>query len=115
MSTSDIGIGPVVKVSAEARAADALRESIVAGKIEPGARITEVNLANRMSISRATVRVALHQLTKEGLVTQVPYTGWKVISLSAHDVWELYTLRSAIERLAGRLVAAGKCGCNARK
>ncbi|HTV71254.1 MAG TPA: GntR family transcriptional regulator [Rhizobiaceae bacterium] len=99
-------VGPIVKMPVEAQATDALRESIVTGAIAPGSRITEVNLAEQMNLSRATVRTALHQLAKEGLIILQPYTGWKVVALSAQDVWELYTLRSAVERLAGRLVAA---------
>lgn len=99
-------VGPIVKMPVEVQATDALRESIVTGAIVPGSRITEINLAEQMNLSRATVRTALHQLAKEGLIILQPYTGWKVVALSAHDVWELYTLRSAVERLAGRLVAA---------
>jgi DNA-binding GntR family transcriptional regulator len=96
----------VVKMPIEAQATDALRDSIVSGAIPPGARITEIQISQQMELSRATVRTALHQLAKEGLLTLVPYTGWKVVSLSAHDVWELYTLRSAVERLAAQLVAS---------
>jgi DNA-binding GntR family transcriptional regulator len=82
-----------------------LRESILSGVILPGARITEVQLAEETGLSRATIRAALHQLEKEGLTTLIPYTGWTVISLSSSDVWELYTLRSSFERLAARLIA----------
>lgn len=99
-------VGPIVKMPVEAQAAEALRESIVTGLIAPGSRITEFALAEQMGLSRATVRTALHQLSKEGLMVLQPYTGWKVVSLNARDVWELYTLRSAVERLAGRLVAS---------
>lgn len=99
-------VGPIVKMPVEAQAADALRESIVTGAIAPGSRITEFNLAGQMNLSRATVRTALHQLSKEGLIVLQPYTGWKVVALNSRDVWELYTLRSAVERLAGRLVAS---------
>ncbi|WP_368738158.1 GntR family transcriptional regulator [Pseudomonas sp. SbOxS1] len=95
----------VVKRPAEVQAADVLRESIMSGKILPGARVTEVLLSEDMGLSRATVRAALHQLEKEGLTTLIPYTGWTVISLTTKDVWELYTLRSSVERLAAQLVA----------
>jgi DNA-binding GntR family transcriptional regulator len=47
----------------------------------------------------------LHQLTLEGLIHQIPYTGWEVASLTGHDAWELYTLRSSLEGLAARLAA----------
>lgn len=102
---NQLKIAPVVKLPIEVRATTALRESIVGGAIAAGERITEIQISQQMNLSRATVRTALHQLAKEGLLKQVPYTGWSVVSLSARDVWELYTLRSAVERLAARLAA----------
>jgi DNA-binding GntR family transcriptional regulator len=95
----------IVKRSAEAQAADALRLLITGGGIALGARITETQLADEMGLSRATIRAALHQLSMEGLTTLVPYTGWTVVSLSSRDAWELYTLRLSLERLAAQLVA----------
>jgi len=101
-----LAIPPIVKMPVEAQATDTLRDSIVNGVIPAGARITEIQISEQLSLSRATVRTALHQLAKEGLLNLVPYTGWTVVSLSSRDVWELYTLRSAVERLAAQLVAA---------
>lgn len=82
-----------------------LREAIIAGAIPQGARITEDELSKEMDVSRSTVRSALQQLSVEGLTVLKRYAGWSVQSLSAEDVWELYTLRSALERLAARLVS----------
>jgi DNA-binding GntR family transcriptional regulator len=95
----------VLKRSAEAQATDLLRREIVKGAVVPGARLTEIKLAQKLGVSRATIRTALHQLTGEGLVVQTPYTGWAVMTLSAHDAWELYTLRASLEGLASRLAA----------
>lgn len=102
---SRLDIPRVTRMPLEVQATDALRESIIGGAIPAGTRITEVKISEQMNLSRATVRTALHQLEKEGLLTLVPYTGWAVVSLSSEDVWELYTLRSAVERLAAQLVA----------
>lgn len=103
---STLKIPKIVKRSVEALAADSLRNSIISGVIPAGARITELQIANQLELSRATVRAALNQLAKEGLTQLVPYTGWIVITLTAKDAWELYTLRSSVERLAAQLVAA---------
>jgi DNA-binding GntR family transcriptional regulator len=102
---TSLGIAPVSKKPIEAQAADALRDAIVEGRIAPGSRITETQLAAEMDLSRATVRAALHQLLQEGLTVLIPYTGWTVVALSADDVWELYSLRSALERLAAGVLA----------
>ena len=102
---SQMGMAPVSKMPVEMQAAERLREAIVDGRLAPGSRITESQLAEEMRLSRATTRAALLQLSKEGLTTLIPYTGWTIVSLSADDVWELYTLRSAMERLAAQMLA----------
>ncbi|BBQ00150.1 hypothetical protein BSFA1_52780 [Burkholderia sp. SFA1] len=104
--SSVLKVPRIVKQSMGSQAIDVLRESIISGDLPAGARITEIQLAEQMDLSRATVRAALHQLAKEGLTTLVPYTGWTVITLNPKDVWELYTLRSSLERLAAQLVAS---------
>ncbi len=102
---STLAIPRIVKIPLEAQAANALRDAIVSGAVPAGKRVTELEISQQMNLSRATVRTALRELEKEGLLKLVPYTGWMVISLSATDVWELYTLRSAVERLAAQLLA----------
>lgn len=85
--------------------ADVLREQILNGTFAPGTRLLEIDLAAQFQLSRGTIRSALQQLTYEGLVVQYPYRGCAVCSLSAQDIWELYTLRQALEGLAARLAA----------
>ncbi|MEM5339628.1 GntR family transcriptional regulator [Paraburkholderia azotifigens] len=104
--SSVLKVPRIVKQSMGSQAVEILRESIIRGDLPAGARITEIQLAEQMDLSRATVRAALHHLAREGLTTLVPYTGWTVITLNPKDVWELYTLRSSLERLAAQLVAA---------
>ena len=89
------------------QAAQVIRERILAGTFPPGFRLVETALAEQLDLSRGTVRAALSELTHEGLVDQVAYTRWEVPKLSDKDAWELYTLRSALEGLAARLVAEG--------
>jgi DNA-binding GntR family transcriptional regulator len=95
----------VVKESAEVQAARILRQQIVRGHIAAGSRVTEQQLAADLEISRATVRAALHQLSQEGLIIQIPYTGWTVVNLTSRDAWELFTLRASLESLAASLAA----------
>ncbi|HWB44427.1 MAG TPA: GntR family transcriptional regulator [Hyphomicrobiaceae bacterium] len=96
---------PIKKRSVESQTTDAVRAEIVSGRLSPGERLTEMQLASQLVVSRATVRTALHHLTSEGLVVQVPYTGWAVASLTPADAWELFTLRASLESLAARLAA----------
>jgi len=88
---------------AEQLAADALREAILTGAMKPGERLTEIELSEQFGVSRGTVRIALHQLSSDGLVVLTPYTGWSVIDFGPHDLWEIYTLRGSLESVAARL------------
>ena len=100
-----VGAATVEKRSLDVRAATVIRQRIVAGVLAPGTRLTEMRLAGELALSRGTIRAALHQLVGEGLVDQVPYTGWAVVRLGPRDLWELYTLRGSLEGLAARLAA----------
>lgn len=95
----------IQRKSIEAQAVELLRKEIISGALPLGARLTEMQLASDMRISRAIVRSALQQLAVEGLINQFPYVGWKVIELTARDAYELYTLRATLESLAAKLAA----------
>lgn len=96
----------IARRSAEQMVADALRAQITTGDLLPGSRLTETNLSEMLKVSRGTLRIALHQLSKEGLVVQTPYTGWSVTTIAPEDLWELYTLRADLESMATRLICA---------
>ncbi|MDY6876637.1 MAG: GntR family transcriptional regulator [Chloroflexota bacterium] len=85
-------------------ALSAIRQAISGGKLKPGQRLVESDIAEQMGISRAPVREALRQLETEGLVVSESHRGTFVTKVSATDLWEIYTLRAAIEGLAVRLV-----------
>ncbi|ABY99107.1 TPA: GntR family transcriptional regulator [Pseudomonas putida] len=100
-----IQLRPVSKLSAEQQATESLRESILSGHLKPGERITETALADQLGIARGTLRTGLNRLATEGIVVQTPYVGWQVAELTADDIWEIWTLRGSLERLAATLVA----------
>ena len=100
-------IETINKQSLEAQAADLLRRQILRGELRAGERLLETPIAERCGLSRGTIRAALRRLIEEGLVCHIPYTGYQVIDFSDHDLWELYTLRSALESLGTRLAALG--------
>jgi DNA-binding GntR family transcriptional regulator len=87
------------------QAAQILRQGILDGRFLPGSRLVETWLAEQMQLSRGTVRAALRELTHEGLVRAIPYTGWEVAELTIKDARELCTVRAALEGLAARLAA----------
>lgn len=104
----------VEKKSAESQTVESLRDAITSGQLPPGTRLTETDLAEKFQVSRGTVRIALYKLAQEGIITQVPYTGWAVTTLTSTDIWELYPLRASLEALGARL-AAEQIDANGKK
>jgi DNA-binding GntR family transcriptional regulator len=85
---------------------DALRAAILGGRLAPGARIVEAEIARQMAVSRSPVREAVRKLEKEGLVEYVPRRGTMVIGLSRQDVADAYQLRAYLEGYGARLAAS---------
>ncbi len=79
-----------------------LREAIIAGRLVPGDRLVELELADQLGLSRGPVREAIQQLAREGLVTVRPNRGAVVSPVNAEDVLEVYALRAMLGTLALR-------------
>lgn len=77
-----------------------LREAIVNGAIRPGSKLSEIELAEQMAVSRTPVREAIRQLAQTGLVTLTPRRGAFVTLPSIKDAADLYELRTELEILA---------------
>lgn len=95
---------PVRRETFSNQIATNLRHAIISGEIEAGSQITETELAARFGVSRGPLREAMGLLASEGLLVTAPYRGTRVLKLSAKDVREIYTLRTALETLAFREV-----------
>ena len=94
------GIARLSKLTFREHIADRLRGAILSGEIAPGAALVETTLARQFDVSRGPLREALRQLIEEGLLLTVPYTGTRVVELSATDIDEIHSLRIALERFA---------------
>jgi DNA-binding GntR family transcriptional regulator len=90
-------------VTAQDLVLSALREAILSGVLEPGARLRQEELADLFGTSRIPVREALRALEYEGLVSSEPHRGFTVTALDADDVEEVYDLRILLESHALRL------------
>jgi DNA-binding GntR family transcriptional regulator len=82
-----------------------LKEEIATGKMMPGSRVREVEIADRLGVSRTPVREALRRLEADGLVTHVPHMGAVVATLDHSAVIELYAMREILEGTAARFAA----------
>ena len=85
--------------------ADQLRMEIITGRIEEGAALREVSLAERFEVSRAPIREALKQLAHEGMVESKPNCGMRVAPSSSKSMQELVIpLRQTVETFALRSI-----------
>lgn len=77
-----------------------IRAWILNGRLKPGERLHQDQLAIALGVSRMPVREAIRQLTAEGLVQSFPHRGAFVSSLDPDKIRELYEVRAALEGLA---------------
>lgn len=82
-----------------------LLDEIREGRLMPGERLRETELAERLGVSRTPVREAIRQLEADGLVAHVPRIGASVRKLDYAEVMELYEMRAVLEGTAARLAA----------
>jgi DNA-binding GntR family transcriptional regulator len=83
-----------------------LRDLLVEGELDPGARISERLLCERFGVSRTPLREALKVLASEGLVELLPNRGARVARLDDRDVADMFEVMAALEALSGRLACA---------
>lgn len=84
---------------------ESLREAIILGRLKPGERLMEIQLAEEMGVSRTPVREAIRKLELEGFVVMVPRKGAYVAGISLKDIVDVFEVRAALEGLAAGLAA----------
>lgn len=80
-------------------------EAITDRTLQPGQRIRQSELADKLGVSRQPVSHALHLLHRQGLVAESGRRGFEVTQLDPSRIRQLYEVRGAIDALAARLAA----------
>jgi DNA-binding GntR family transcriptional regulator len=80
-----------------------LEDMIVKGRLLPGQQVKEQEISDRLGVSRPPVREAFKLLEAEGLVRREPRRGVFVAELTDGDIWEIYTLKTALYTMAATL------------
>jgi DNA-binding GntR family transcriptional regulator len=83
---------------------DRLRGDIVNGALRPNQRLVEVELAERLGVSRTPIRETLQRLALDGLARR-DRSGWVVHEHSAEEIRSIYEVRAALEGYAAFLAA----------
>jgi GntR family transcriptional regulator of vanillate catabolism len=82
-----------------------LRDLIVKGELRPGDRVSELQMVDRLGVSRTPVRAALVRLEQEGLVEAIASGGFAVKAFSEQEVMVAIEIRGTLEGLAARFAA----------
>lgn len=82
-----------------------LRELILRGELASGERVSELQMVERLGVSRTPVRMALVRLQEEGLLEAIPSGGFAVKGFSEREVFEAIEIRGMVEGLAARWAA----------
>ena len=80
-----------------------LRNAIIIGELQPGERLMETQLAEKLGVSRTPIREAIRKLELEGLVIMVPRKGAQVAQFTEKDIQDVLEVRAALESLAAKL------------
>ncbi|MEJ2307811.1 MAG: GntR family transcriptional regulator [Gammaproteobacteria bacterium] len=87
------------------RVCNQLKEEIITGRLEQGAKIKEEVLAREHGISRGPLREAIRRLEGMHLVQRVPHAGARVVTLTHKMMSDIYRVREALEGMSARLAA----------
>ena len=77
-----------------------LRQAILKGELEPGERLMEIQLAERLGVSRTPIREAIRKLELEGLVLMISRKGAEVAKISEKSLRDVLEVRRSMEELA---------------
>lgn len=80
-----------------------LRQAILRGELKPGERLMEIQLANKLGVSRTPIREAIRKLELEGLVLMIPRKGAEVADITEKSLKDVLEVRRALEELSVKL------------
>ena len=81
---------------------DTIRDEVLTGRLQPGAVLSQVQLATRLGISRTPLREALRRLAAEGLISGAFNRRMRVSDLDLDDFDQIYAMRFALEPIGIR-------------
>ena len=79
------------------------------GELAPGERLMEIQLAEKLGVSRTPIREAIRKLELEGLVLMIPRKGAEVAKISEKSLRDVLEVRRSLEELAIELACQRMC------
>ncbi|WP_171109741.1 MULTISPECIES: GntR family transcriptional regulator [Streptomyces] len=90
------GNGAVTRSTLRQQIADALRDEVLAGRLQPGQEFTVKEIADQYGVSATPVREALVDLSAQGLLEALQHRGFRVREYSFADFRGLVEARSLV-------------------
>jgi DNA-binding GntR family transcriptional regulator len=97
---------PLARPSLHDELVTRLRQAVVEGVLEPGAKIPERELCESLGVSRTPLREALKVLASEGLVVLEPNRGARISPITMEELEAAFPVIAVLEGLAGELACA---------
>ncbi|MCM0755044.1 GntR family transcriptional regulator [Desulfovibrio aminophilus] len=88
---------PISKQTYGEQVVQYIKQSIRAGTLRPGDRISEEQLAKELSVSRAPIREAMQTLANEGVLVSAPHKGKRITEMSPQEIRDSYFIGGALE------------------
>lgn len=99
-------VGAVRPITLVEQIVEALVRAAAEGRILPGERLVEAEISRRFDVSRVPVREALRLLESQGIVTNAPYRGMRLMEVDARHLRQILVVRASLERVAAREAVA---------
>lgn len=90
----------IKKLTYSQQVADYIKQSILKGELQPGDQVKEVELSEKLAISRAPIREALQLLAREGLIQTEPQKGKYITELTSQQIKDSYFTGGVLEAAA---------------
>jgi DNA-binding GntR family transcriptional regulator len=97
------GVAPLARSVLSVQVSRIIVEGLLDGRLQPGDRLVENDLAGLLGVSRSPIREALTELTQSGVVVRDPGRGCRIRQWAKQDLEELFGVRSVLEGYAARL------------
>src|SRR5215470_11689816 len=99
-TTSSSGLSRIDRLPLAQQVADRIVEAVAAGNIQPGERVTDSDIAERLGVSRNPVREAMKILEAQGIIVSTPHRSTHVVAFDRRKVDQIAEARVAIEKIA---------------
>jgi phosphonate utilization transcriptional regulator len=104
-SATHKAIAVLRSASLSSAAQQEIERMILGGELQPGEKLTEMALSERLGVSRGPIREAFRMLEEAGLLRQEKNRGVFVRDIAPDEAAEIYDLRAAMDELVGRRLA----------